>query len=93
MSQNSNFQIVEDLNDQQLIAYTSKKVIAVDTELHGLKMNRDDICLIQLGDDARNVTLIRPNLSRPPKNLKINFFFLKKSLKKNPQIKILFELA
>jgi len=38
MSQNSNFQIVEDLNDQQLIAYTSKKVIAVDTELHGLKM-------------------------------------------------------
>ena len=71
MSQNFNFQIVEDLNDQQLIAYASKKVIAVDTELHGLKMIRDNICLIQLGDDARNVTLIRPNLERPPKNLKI----------------------
>ena len=71
MSQNSNFQVVEDLSDQQLKAYTAKQLIAVDTELHGLKMNRDDICLIQLGDDARNVTLIRPNLSRPPKNLKI----------------------
>ena len=71
MSQNSNFQVVEDLSDQQLKAYTAKQLIAVDTELHGLKMNRDDICLIQLGDDARNVTLIRPNLSRPPKNLKM----------------------
>ena len=71
MSQNSDFQVVEDLSDQQLKAYTAKKLIAVDTELHGLKMNRDDICLIQLGDDAKNVTLIRPNLHKPPKNLKI----------------------
>jgi ribonuclease D len=70
MSQKSNLQIVEDLSDQQLIDYTAKKLIAVDTELHGLKMNRDQICLIQLGDDTRNVTLIRPNLQRPPKNLK-----------------------
>jgi len=85
MSQNSNFQIVEDLNDQQLIAYTSKKVIAVDTELHGLKMNRDNICLIQLGDDARNVTLIRPNLERPPKNLKI--------LLEDPSVRKLFHFA
>ena len=85
MSQNSNFQIVEDLNDQQLIAYTSKKVIAVDTELHGLKMNRDNICLIQLGDDARNVTLIRPNPKRPPKNLKI--------LLEDPSVRKLFHFA
>ena len=85
MSQNSNFQIVEDLNDQQLIAYTSKKVIAVDTELHGLKMNRDNICLIQLGDDARNVTLIRPNLERPAKNLKI--------LLEDPSVRKLFHFA
>ena len=34
MSQNSHFQIVEDLNDQQLIDYTAKQLIAVDTELH-----------------------------------------------------------
>ena len=70
MSQNSNFQIVEDLSDQQLNAYTAKQLIAVDTELHGLKMNRDDICLIQLGDDARNVTLIRPNHPKTPKKSK-----------------------
>ena len=85
MSQNSNFQIVADLNDQQLIAYTSKQLIAVDTELHGLKMNRDNICLIQLGDDARNVTLIRPNLERPPKNLKI--------LLEDPSVRKLFHFA
>jgi len=85
MSQNSYFQIVEDINDQQLIAYSSKKVIAVDTELHGLKMNRDNICLIQLGDDARNVTLIRPNLERPPKNLKI--------LLEDPSVRKLFHFA
>ena len=52
MSQKSNLQIIEDLSDQQLMDYTAKKLIAVDTELHGLKMNRDQICLIQLGDDA-----------------------------------------
>ena len=85
MSQKSNLQIVEDLSDQQLIDYTAKKLIAVDTELHGLKMNRDQICLIQLGDDTRNVTLIRPNLQRPPKNLK--------KLLQDPSVRKLFHFA
>ena len=70
MSQNSNFEVFEDLSDQDLNAYSANKLIAVDTELHGLKINRDNICLVQLGDHARNVTLIRPNPERPPKNLK-----------------------
>ena len=71
MSQKFHYQLVEDLSDNQLNDYSKSGLIAIDTELHGLKLNRDNICLIQLGDDARNITLIRPNSERPPKNLKI----------------------
>ena len=85
MSQNSNFEVFEDLSDQDLNAYSANKLIAVDTELHGLKINRDNICLVQLGDDARNVTLIRPNPKRPPKNLKI--------LLEDPSVRKLFHFA
>ena len=35
--------------------------IAVDTELHGLTMNRDQICLVQLCDQEEKVCLVRPN--------------------------------
>ena len=34
--------------------------IAVDTELHGLTMNRDQICLVQLCDQEEQVCLVRP---------------------------------
>ena len=85
MSQNSNFEVFEDLSDQDLNAYSANKLIAVDTELHGLKINRDNICLVQLGDDARNVTLIRPNPERPPKNLK--------RLLQDPSVRKLFHFA
>ena len=34
--------------------------IAVDTELHGLTMNRDQICLVQLCDQEEKVCLVRP---------------------------------
>ena len=34
--------------------------IAVDTELHGLTMNRDQICLVQLCDQEKQVCLVRP---------------------------------
>ena len=34
--------------------------IAVDTELHGLTMNRDQICLVQLCDQKEQVCLVRP---------------------------------
>ena len=34
--------------------------IAVDTELHGLTMNRDQICLVQICDQEEQVCLVRP---------------------------------
>ena len=36
------------------------KKIAVDTELHGLTMNRDQICLVQLCDQEEQICLVRP---------------------------------
>ena len=81
MSQNFNFQIVEDLSDQQLNAYTAKQLIAVDTELHGLKMNRDDICLVQLGDDARNVTTSKMKVTTTITHIQLKYHILHKSSK------------
>ena len=40
--------------------YMNLEKIAVDTELHGLTMNRDQICLVQLCDQEEQVCLIRP---------------------------------
>ena len=42
--------------------YMKLKKIAVDTELHGLTMNRDQICLVQLCDQEEQVCLVRPKL-------------------------------
>ena len=41
--------------------YMKLEKIAVDTELHGLTMNRDQICLVQLCDQEEQVCLVRPN--------------------------------
>ncbi len=40
--------------------YMKLEKIAVDTELHGLTMNRDQICLVQLCDQEEQVCLVRP---------------------------------
>ena len=42
--------------------YMKLEKIAVDTELHGLTMNRDQICLVQLCDQEEQVCLVRPKL-------------------------------
>ena len=46
-----------------------KPLIAVDCEMHGLRLYRDDLCLIQVGDDEQRVALVRPQPECPP-NLK-----------------------
>ena len=46
------------------------KKIAVDTELHGLTMNRDQICLVQLCDQEEKVCLVRPKLDAGVSRLK-----------------------
>ena len=50
--------------------YLEEPEIAIDAELHGLKLYRDEICLVQICDDKKNVCLVRPNPEIIPTNLK-----------------------
>ena len=47
----------------------SETEIAVDTELHGLRLLRDNVCLIQICDDKNNVSLIKPQNNKIPPNI------------------------
>ena len=42
--------IKKDLDTKQLDYYLTKDIIAVDCEMMGLNINRDRLCLVQLGD-------------------------------------------
>ena len=48
-----------DLPDDRFKHYSTKSVIAIDTETRGLIINRDRLCLIQLCDDEGVVSLVR----------------------------------
>ena len=53
------FQLQQDLTQEQLEAWLSLPEIAVDTELHGLRLGRDQVLLVQVGDHLGNVALVR----------------------------------
>ena len=42
------FNFDQDIPDDLFEIYTNHTEIAIDTELHGLQIYRDDICLIQI---------------------------------------------
>ena len=63
------YKLCDDINESLLSKFLNEKEIAVDTELHGLQLYRDEICLIQICDDKENVCLIKPNKKYAPKNL------------------------
>ena len=62
-------EIVSDIPDELLEHYLTQNEVAIDTELHGLKLYRDQICLIQMCDEQNSTCLIRPNRDVQPKNL------------------------
>jgi ribonuclease D len=62
--------VLPDIPTDVLEKYLRSDVIAVDTELHGLRLMRDQVCLIQMADRDRNVCLVRPNPPGAPENLK-----------------------
>ncbi|MBF0279798.1 MAG: 3'-5' exonuclease [SAR324 cluster bacterium] len=70
MSNPTDYKMVSDIPDEMLQHYLAQEVIAVDTELHGLTLHRDDICLVQLCDDQANVCLVKPDVGSPPPNLR-----------------------
>ena len=62
------YKLTPDIPDNLIESYLSESEIAVDTELHGLRLFRDEVCLVQLCDDKNNVSLIKPvNNQTPPK--------------------------
>ena len=64
------YNLSADISDKLLEMYLEESEIAIDTELHGLKLYRDEICLVQICDDKKNVCLVRPNPEIIPTNLK-----------------------
>ena len=57
---NTRLAYISKSNSDLIKSYLSESEIAVDTELHGLKLFRDDVCLVQICDDKNNVSLIKP---------------------------------
>ena len=64
------YNLVNDITDKLVESYLAETEIAVDTELHGLRLLRDNVCLIQICDDKNNVSLIKPDKNKTPPNLK-----------------------
>ena len=65
------FSLTDDIPDNLLELYLSEKEIAVDSEFHGLRLYRDEVCLIQVCDDKNNVSLVKPDIKKVPPNLKL----------------------
>jgi len=70
MPESKTYKLVQDIPDALLKTYLSQKEIAVDTELQGLRLGRDQVSLVQLCDRKGNVCLVRPNPPKAPSNLK-----------------------
>lgn len=54
-----NWTLQDDLTEAQLAEWLKKSEIAIDTELHGLRLGRDRVLLVQVGDEDGNVALVR----------------------------------
>ena len=67
----SQYHLQDDLTPDQLADWSKLPEIAVDTELHGLRLVRDQVLLVQVGDDKGNVALVRTSgLSDCPPRLR-----------------------
>ena len=64
------YSIHDDIPVEIFNNFMKMEKIAVDTELHGLTMNRDQICLVQLCDQEEQVCLVRPKQDEDYSRLK-----------------------
>ena len=64
------YNLTPDIPDNIIESYLSESEIAIDTELHGLRLFRDEVCLVQICDDKKNVCLIKPDKNQTPPKLK-----------------------
>ena len=63
------YKLIPDIPDKLIESYLKESEIAVDTELHGLRLFRDEVCLVQICDDKNNVCLIKPENNQKTTNL------------------------
>ncbi len=56
--------IKSDLDEKQLEYYLARDVIAVDCEMMGLNIHRDRLCLVQIGDTDKFITLVQIELGQ-----------------------------
>ena len=47
------YTLTTDIPNNLIESYLSESEIAVDTELHGLRLFRDEVCLVQICDDKK----------------------------------------
>jgi len=66
----SRLQTVPDIPAELLDTYLSAPLVAVDTELQGLRLRRDHVCLVQLCDREQNICLVKPETREAPPNLR-----------------------
>ena len=64
-----NYTLTSDIPDKLLELYLAEPEIAIDTELQGLRLYRDEVCLVQIWDDKNNVCLVKPENNQAPPNL------------------------
>ncbi|MBI4083009.1 MAG: ribonuclease D [Candidatus Lambdaproteobacteria bacterium] len=65
----TDYRLVPDIPADLLRTYLKQTEIAVDTEMQGLRIGRDQLCLVQLCDRQNNVCLIRVHPPEAPPNL------------------------
>jgi len=58
--------VVADIPKETLDLYLKSDAIAMDTELQGLRLQRDQVCLVQMADRNQNVCLVRPKAGACP---------------------------
>jgi len=64
------FQLKPDIPADLLAKYRKAGLVAVDTELQGLTLGRDNVCLTQFCDKAGNVALVPIKAPKTPPNVK-----------------------
>ena len=79
--------VQKDLENKQLEHYLGKEAVAVDCEMMGLNINRDRLCLVQLGDENKVTTLVKieqgqteaPNLKKLLESKNVTIFHYARS--------------
>ncbi len=70
MARSVKYTVVPDIPDALLKEYLRQSEVAMDTELQGLRLGRDQVSLVQICDRDNNVCLVRPTSPKAPPNLK-----------------------